>query len=148
MKYNPQNLEETQRIAQDFAEKLSPLEDGALVVGLYGELGAGKTSFTQAVAKKLGVKDVITSPTFVIEKIYDLEGQKFSKLIHIDAYRLEKSEELLKLGWRDITADKNNLILIEWPERVADIIVKHMKVSLRTLDSGEAREINIEELKW
>lgn len=145
MKYDPQNLEETQKIAGDFAEKLSPLESEAVVVGLYGDLGAGKTSFTQAVAKKLGVKDVITSPTFVIEKIYDLEGQKFSKMIHIDAYRLEKSEELLKLGWRDITADKNNLILIEWPERVADIMPKHVKVSLKTLDSGEAREINIEE---
>lgn len=146
MLYNSKNLEETQKIAEDFVTRLEPLEDGARVVGLYGDLGAGKTSFTQAVAKTLGVSDSVTSPTFVIEKIYELSNAaKFTHLIHIDAYRLEKFEELLHLGWKEITSQKNNLILIEWPERVAEIMPLHIKVKLRTLDSGESREIVIEE---
>lgn len=147
MIYKPQNLEETQKIAADFIAGLASLPDRACVVGLYGNLGAGKTSFAQAAAKKLGVKDLVTSPTFVIEKIYDLQDQAFTHLIHIDAYRLEKSSELEHLGWKEIIADKNNLILIEWPENVADIMPLHVKVSLKTLDSGEAREIEIEHLK-
>ncbi len=143
MIYRPSNLLETQKIASDFVSELSPKEDSAFVVGLYGNLGAGKTSFTQGVAKALGVDETVTSPTFVIEKIYELTNQKFTHLIHIDAYRLEKSEELLNLGWKNIISGKNNLILIEWPERVADIMPEHTKIILETLDSGESRKIEI-----
>jgi tRNA threonylcarbamoyladenosine biosynthesis protein TsaE len=141
-------LSEFQKVAEDFALKLSPKKDGALVVGLYGNLGAGKTTFTQTLAKSFGVNETVTSPTFVIEKIYELPkgntAQSFTHLIHIDAYRLDKSEELLQLGWKNIIADKNNLILVEWPERVADVMPKHIKIKLKTLDSGESREIEIE----
>ncbi len=144
MRYVPTNLEETQKIAEDFVSSITPFSDKAFVIGLYGDLGAGKTSFTQAVGKKLGVKDVVTSPTFVIEKIYPLEGQKFSHLIHIDTYRLEKSEELLKLGWNEILKDGGNIILVEWADKVSDIMPEHVKISLKSPDSGEEREIEIE----
>jgi tRNA threonylcarbamoyladenosine biosynthesis protein TsaE len=144
MKYLPKSLNETQKIAEEFVTGLVPLADKATVVGLYGDLGAGKTSFTQGVAKALGVDDAVTSPTFVIEKIYELVEKQFTHLIHIDAYRLEKSEELLHLGWKEIISDKNNLILIEWPERVLDIMPEHIKIYLKTQDSGETREIEIE----
>lgn len=136
------SLEETQKFAEDFVSKLSPPQGRALVVGLYGNLGAGKTTLTQSIAKTLGVSETVTSPTFVIEKIYELVDQKFTHLIHIDAYRLEKSEELLHLGWKEINADKNNLILIEWPERVGDIMPEHIKINLRHVSENE-REIEI-----
>lgn len=142
MIYTSKSLEETQKIAEDFVSNLSPLSDKALVVGLYGNLGAGKTTLTQSIAKLLGVSETVTSPTFVIEKIYELVDQKFTHLIHIDAYRLEKSEELLHLGWKEINADKNNLILIEWPERVGDIMPEHIKINLRHVSENE-REIEI-----
>jgi len=87
MQHNVNNLQEAEKVAQDFALALSPNAEAATVVGLYGDLGAGKTFFTQVVAKTLGVEENIVSPTFVIEKIYELVGQKFSHLIHIDAYR-------------------------------------------------------------
>ncbi len=108
--------------ADEFIKSVHPKKNGAFVVGLSGELGSGKTSFVQCVARALGVTEQITSPTFVIEKIYNLEEQRFEKLIHIDAYRLEKDNELLSIGWNDVVCDTKNLIFIEWPEHVEDVL--------------------------
>lgn len=94
----------------------------ATVVALSGDLGAGKTTFTQAVAKHLGVEGTVVSPTFVIQKRYPLEGQSFRRLIHVDAYRLKEERELDVLGWRELLADPENLILVEWPERVPGLL--------------------------
>ncbi len=135
--------EDNFEVAKNFLEKISP-KNVAVVVGLYGNLGAGKTAFTKAVAKNLGVEDTITSPTFVIEKIYELTGQKFKHLIHIDAYRLEREQELVSLGWHDITANPENLIFIEWPERVEGIMPEHIKILFDTLEDSNSRKIEIE----
>jgi tRNA threonylcarbamoyladenosine biosynthesis protein TsaE len=143
MKYESKNIEETQKIATDFVTGLSPKTDGATVVGLYGNLGAGKTAFTQCVARTLGVVEKVLSPTFVIMKIYELENQAFKHLIHIDAYRMDSSDELAHLGWRDLISDPHNLILIEWPERVADIMPEHIKINLQTLENETSRSIDI-----
>lgn len=142
MKYTADSLEETQRIAQDFISGLKGNDKRATVVGLYGDLGAGKTTFTQGVAKMLGIDENIVSPTFVIEKIYELSNQKFSHFIHIDAYRLDKSEELLHLGWKEIISNPDNLIFLEWPERVIDILPEHIKIYLNHIDEN-SREIEI-----
>lgn len=114
-------LEELQAQAVTFAASLTPKE-GATLVTLSGELGAGKTSFAQGVAKALGVEEHVTSPTFVLEKIYELENQKFSRLVHIDAYRLKGGAELAPLGFDEIMRDSGNLVLLEWPEKVADAL--------------------------
>lgn len=107
----------------------------ATVIGLQGELGSGKTYFAQRFGKILGVKENMVSPTFVIMKSYSINpsnssGQawhRFKKLIHIDAYRLEKEEELLKLGWQEIVKDPENIVLIEWPEKIEGIMPKDSK---------------------
>lgn len=143
MQYITNNLEETQKIAQDFVTGLLPKETGATVVGLYGNLGAGKTAFTQAVARVLGVEEKVASPTFVIEKIYELSGKNFTHLIHIDAYRIEESSELTLLGFQEITSNTKNLILVEWPEKIADIMPEHIKVTLKPLENENSREIAI-----
>lgn len=143
MEYQISNLVEMEKLAQDFVKNLEPNKEGATVVGLYGDLGAGKTFFTQSVAKTFGVEDVIVSPTFVIEKIYELKDQKFTHLIHIDAYRLESSNELLTLGFQKVISDSNNLILIEWPERVEDIMPKHTKIYIKHQENETAREVQI-----
>lgn len=142
MKHLVNNLEEMQKVAKDFALNLLPKNNRATVVGLYGNLGAGKTTFTQGLANAMGVKDNVTSPTFVLEKIYELTNQQFAHLIHIDAYRLEKSQELLHLGWQEIISDHRNLVLIEWPERVADIMPEHIKIKFSHV-SENSREIEI-----
>jgi tRNA threonylcarbamoyladenosine biosynthesis protein TsaE len=120
------SLTQTEQIANDFVATLTP-RTTATIVALHGDLGAGKTTFTQAVARTLGVTDTVTSPTFVIEKIYKLTHQHFSHLIHIDAYRLESGKELETLGWKEISEDPKNLIFIEWPEKVEDILPSTMK---------------------
>lgn len=137
------NLEETEKIARDFVVTLVPKENMATVVGLYGNLGAGKTAFTQCVAKALGVGEKVLSPTFIIEKIYELTDQKFTHLIHIDAYRMDSSDELTHLGWQEIISNPKNLILIEWPERVADIMPEHVKINFKTLENENYRDIDI-----
>ncbi|MES3004995.1 MAG: tRNA (adenosine(37)-N6)-threonylcarbamoyltransferase complex ATPase subunit type 1 TsaE [Patescibacteria group bacterium] len=143
MQYQAKNLEETRKVAESFVNSLVPKESTATVVGLYGNLGAGKTAFTKYVASVLGIYETITSPTFVIEKIYELEKQKFTHLIHIDAYRLKDSGELLHLGWNEILKDKNNLILIEWPEIVLDAMPEHIQVRIQAGDSEDSRNIEI-----
>lgn len=129
------SLEETQKLAHDWLVSLEQLESEALVVGLYGNLGAGKTAFTQAVAKELGIEEPVTSPTFVIEKIYETEHPIFKRLIHVDAYRLEKGKELQALDFEKLVENRNNLIVIEWPENVKDILPKnHHKIHCEFVD--------------
>lgn len=94
----------------------------AIVVGLKGDLGSGKTTFSQSIAEVLGVIEQVTSPTFVIEKIYTAKDSDFKKFVHIDAYRLEDGHELNVLDFKRLIEDEQNLIFIEWPERVADIL--------------------------
>jgi tRNA threonylcarbamoyladenosine biosynthesis protein TsaE len=128
MKILSKSLEETEQIARKFLENISQIKNNkAVTVGFFGDLGSGKTTFTQFVGKLLGVKEVMTSPTFVIEKIYNLDGQfGFEKLIHIDAYRLESGRELLSLNFEETLKDSKNIILIEWPERVEDVLPTDM----------------------
>jgi tRNA threonylcarbamoyladenosine biosynthesis protein TsaE len=114
------DLEELHREAARFARSLVPNASRATLVALSGELGAGKTSFVQGVAETLGVTEPITSPTFVLEKVYELpDGAAFTRLVHIDAYRLEGERSLAPLGFAELAADPGNLILLEWPELVA-----------------------------
>lgn len=142
MKFTTKSEVDNLKIAEDFFNKIN-IKDTAVVVGLYGNLGSGKTTFTKSVAKVLGVTEDITSPTFVIEKVYELQNNKFSHFIHIDAYRLEKEEELVSLGWNEIISDKNNLIFIEWPEKVSGIMPDHIKIKFSALDDPNSREIDI-----
>ena len=99
----------------------------ATVIALQGELGSGKTYFAQQFGKVVGVRENMASPTFVLMKSYSIDWGGFKKLIHIDAYRLEKDEELLNLGWSEIVKNPENIVLIEWPERVENIIPKDAK---------------------
>ena len=122
--------------ATRFIKEISPKTDGATLITLSGELGAGKTAFTKAVAHVLGVEEVVTSPTFVLEKIYalpilDRHSVSFKRLVHIDAYRLEKGADLAPLGFDELMQDASNLILLEWPEKVRDALpMPAVKISI------------------
>ncbi len=122
MKYTLSSLEELKSFAEKVLVENPARETGARVLALSGNLGAGKTAFTKMLAEILGVSGEITSPTFVIMKRYGISHGGFKNLIHIDAYRLESGNELLKLGFQNMLADKENLIVIEWPERVPLVI--------------------------
>jgi tRNA threonylcarbamoyladenosine biosynthesis protein TsaE len=136
--YISKNIAETHAYAENFLRTLVPNTGGATVVCLSGDLGAGKTAFAKELGGLLGIKkEEITSPTFVIEKIYSITHPHFTHFIHIDAYRLLKGSELLSLGWNEIIADTSNLICIEWPERVEEIIPQFaITLSLKFIDEN------------
>lgn len=142
MKVLSKSVAETNKEAEKLAYKLAPLGAKATVVGLYGDLGSGKTTFVQELARALGIIETVTSPTFVIEKIYKLSTEnKFDHLIHIDCYRLEKSAELEVLGFKTILNNSRNLIVIEWPEKIKDILPDdHQEIHFAVVD-GETRRL-------
>jgi tRNA threonylcarbamoyladenosine biosynthesis protein TsaE len=110
--------EEMERVAGTWAARLSPHAMSATVATLSGDLGVGKTTFVRGVLRSLGVTEAVTSPTFVIEKVYEPLRGPWKRVVHIDAYRLHGAHELEVLGWREMCADCDTLILIEWPEMV------------------------------
>jgi tRNA threonylcarbamoyladenosine biosynthesis protein TsaE len=124
MIYKTKSSKETQKIASELVLKLqkSRPQKHAVVIALEGELGAGKTTFVKAFAKKLGIKSHITSPTFVLMKQYPIKKSAFKLLIHIDAYRLTNYKDLLPLGIKELISNPENVILIEWSERVKQIL--------------------------
>jgi len=143
------SAKETEKVAKSFVEEVARAErarrnnQNALIVGLYGELGSGKTTFVKGIAKAFGFKKMVTSPTFVIEKIYALKDKNFERLIHIDAYRLKSGKELLRLGWEEISKNSKNIIFIEWPENIKNILTKNkQKIYFRFIDEN-TREIEI-----
>lgn len=106
-RYISNSLEETEKIAEDFAKTL---KSGDIVL-LSGDLGAGKTQFTKGVAKGLGINDTIPSPTFTIMNSYE------NRLFHFDLYRLHSFEELINIGAEEFLYS-NGISILEWPECV------------------------------
>ena len=97
---------------------------GALVLALQGELGSGKTTFVQGLAKELNLKEKVLSPTFVIMKRFATGDPRWANLYHLDCYRIGNAKDLDFFNFKEILADKNNLVVIEWAERVKDILPK------------------------
>ncbi len=111
---------ETQKVGKFLAEEIikeKKEKNKAVIIALEGDLGGGKTTFVQGFAKGLGIKQRITSPTFVIMKKYDF-------LYHIDCYRIE-DKDLLELDFKEIIDNKHNLVVIEWAEKVKKILPKN-----------------------
>ncbi len=131
--------EETKIIARDFAKKIP----AASVVALHGDLGAGKTSFSAGVLAALGAVGPFQSPTFVIMHRYDLatpSAQGIRRVYHIDAYRIDDPDDLVRLGFEEWTSDSEGLVLIEWPERVESLLPEHaVAVSFETVSETERR---------
>ena len=97
----------------------------ALVIALKGELGSGKTTFSQGLARALGIKHPITSPTFLLIKNYEKKIGGYKRLYHMDCYRIKAKKELLNLNFKNIVADSKNIILIEWADKIKKIVPKN-----------------------
>ena len=139
MKKISKHTAHTEKLAKEFVNKISKTKNKvACVVGLYGDLGAGKTTFTQYVAKELGIKKKVASPTFVVMKRYPLKHEMFKNFYHLDAYRLKNEKELLSLGWKETISNPENIVFIEWPELVKKAMPKkHYKIKIKHLKEGE-----------
>ena len=138
MQFLSKSPKETQKSAEVLAKEIvrkASQKRTAFVLGLEGELGTGKTTFVKGFAKALGVKHKIASPTFVLMKNYSLKLKAYSNLCHIDAYRLKDHKDLIKLGIKETFSDPQNLILIEWSDRVKKILPKnYLKIHIDHID--------------
>ena len=137
-KYTTKDLKETQKVGREFARYLSSRRKRgsvAVVLGLSGNLGGGKTTFLQGFAKGIGIKEKILSPTFVIMK-------KFKNFYHIDCYRLKNSKDILDLGWKEIIENPENIIAVEWPEKVKTLLPKDTILIKFKFINQDTREIN------
>ncbi|MDQ5912278.1 MAG: tRNA threonylcarbamoyladenosine biosynthesis protein TsaE [Patescibacteria group bacterium] len=139
------SVEELELFAMSFlselCETLLTNTTGSKVFGLSGDLGAGKTTFSKAVAKELGIQEVVTSPTFGIQKQYKVLNPKyseiFSEFVHIDAYRIENIKETEPLRFIELFQRSNTLIFIEWPEKIAEILPKDtIMLSFESIDEN------------
>lgn len=141
------SLLEMNELAAEVVAKLpKELGDKAHMIALEGDLGAGKTTFTQALARTLQISDNVTSPTFVLEKIYQIPFTAevpFTHLIHIDCYRFLTPNEVLQIGWSRIIAEPHNLILVEWPELIGEYLPNWAeKISFKFIDE-QTREVKL-----
>lgn len=111
--------ENTKNLAKEIWQKYETHRGKrAIVLALQGEMGTGKTIFTKGLARAMGITEIVTSPTYALENEYTTGGDK---LFHIDAWRLEKPDELRALGFEDLIKNKS-VVSIEWAERVSDMV--------------------------
>ncbi len=129
IEFKTENKKETQKIASVLAKEIVKHISGhAFVVGLVGDLGSGKTTFTQGFAAGLGIKEKIKSPTFILMQVFNVPRRKksaqYKNFIHIDAYRIAHKKELLHFGLKEMFRDPHNIILIEWADRIKSLLLK------------------------
>lgn len=149
--YITKSANATKKLGEETAREVlkSPLRETATILALSGNLGGGKTTFLQGFAKGLGVKEKILSPTFVIYKKFKIrssnvkssslnsaelqraessgsksEAQKFENFYHFDCYRINKPEEILELGFKEIILNPLNIVAIEWSEKIRKVLPK------------------------
>jgi len=127
--------EETEAVGENLGKTLSP----GTVIAYRGELGAGKTAFTRGLARGLGCRETVTSPTYTIVNEY-LGGRL--PLFHFDMYRLQSSDDLWDIGWEDYL-DRGGVCAVEWSENVADAMEGAVTVSITRVDDN-TRDIEIE----
>lgn len=141
--YTVNNLDDFKSFVEKFLQTIKQKET-ALIIALSGNLGAGKTTLVQFAAEYFNITENITSPTFVIQKEYEIEYHHFlKKMIHVDAYRLENASELEYLGWDENINNPDNIIFIEWPEQVSGINMPNVTtINIKILEN-DIREIEI-----
>lgn len=130
-------LEDTAQIAAMLAKKVNP----GCVVALVGQMGAGKTAFSKAFAKALGINQTVNSPTFNILNTYD-DGR--IPMYHFDAYRIEESEEMYEIGFEEYIYG-NGVCVIEWADVIKDILPRNYILVKIDVFGENKRIITIEE---
>lgn len=135
MEFITNSPEETEAVGAALGAVLKP----NTVLAYQGDLGAGKTAFTRGLARGLGAKDRVTSPTYTIVNEY-LSGRL--PLFHFDMYRLESADDLWDIGWEDYLL-RGGICAVEWSENVADALEEPVYVRLEKLGEN-TRRITVE----
>jgi len=134
------SAEETKKVAINLAEELKKqsLLKHAFIIALKGSLGSGKTTFIQGLAAGLGIKESVLSPTFLILKQFPISFRGYKNFYHIDAYRLKNPKELSELGFRDLLNNPENIIAIEWADKIKKIMPKKvLKIKFTNLGKNK-----------
>lgn len=151
-KFVTNSFKETQKVAAGLAAQILRRKQTkqAVVLALSGDLGAGKTTFLQGFAQGLGIAEVVNSPTFTVMKKYRIpvspagrQDEKYKNFYHIDCYRLESPEEILVLGFEEIISDPENIVAVEWAEKIGNLLPKNsISIKSRHLEENK-RELTI-----
>jgi len=166
--YTTNSAIETQDLGKKFAGEILQKQQkesvqqtrGAFVLALKGELGSGKTTFLQGFAKGLGIKEKILSPTYVIMKKFritnmdsfghdraemkPMKNNDFCQFYHIDCYRIENEKDILEIGFNEIISNPRNVVAIEWPERIKNVLPKNtLWLDFEFIDKNK-REIRLD----
>lgn len=136
-KFLTDSPEKTKKLGEILAQSLM----NSVLICLSGDLGGGKTTFAQGFARGLGIKEKITSPSFVLMKRYLLKKKGLKYFYHFDCYRLRKSEEILVLGWEEILGD-NNIVLVEWADKIEEYLPKgRIEIKFEVLEERKRKII-------
>ncbi len=140
MRFETRGEGETWDVARRFAEALRPGD----VVCLEGDLGSGKTTFTQGLCAALGAKRAVVSPTFCI--VSEHPAERFL-VVHMDLYRLQGEDDVLQVGWEDYLS-RGAVLVVEWPDRAGSLIPADAKrVRFSYGDAEGERIIEVEGLR-
>lgn len=135
MKYIVAQVEDWDRVASAVAARLKP----GMVIALSGPLGAGKTTFVQALSRVLGAKGLPRSPTFSLVRTYRLRPttSHIHTLVHVDTYRIEDEKDVLPLGLDEYLGDAQSVVVIEWAERIPEFLRRSgAKILTMTIEAG------------
>src|SRR5882724_3045198 len=134
----------TQKFGEEFAKTLK----GGEILALHGDLGSGKTTFIQGLAKGLGINKKIISPTFIIMRTYAVQVKnqksKIKNFYHVDLYRIENEKDIEGIGLLELMNDPENIIAIEWPEKIENLLPEKRNDLFFTYLDDQKREIIIE----
>jgi len=143
MEFISNSEQETLQFAQKYAKDLKPGQ----ILGLIGELGAGKTLFTKGLADGLGINQNVSSPTFNLMRLYAINSPEANKDIkkfcHIDAYRVESEYEVIDVGVEDYMGMDDSITVIEWAERIKDILPRRTTYINFEIKGNTQRKITI-----
>lgn len=125
-------------------KKIAKTLKGSEVIGLIGDLGTGKTIFTKGLAAGLGIKQNINSPTFVLMRVYKIRSQKseVKNFVHIDAYRLKSTQDLIAIGGQEYFNRPNTITVIEWADKIKKVLPKKTRLIKITIKGKNRRQIN------
>lgn len=137
MKKLSKKAEETLKLGESIGKKLK----SGSVLALKGDLGGGKTTFTKGIAKGMGIKEEVTSPSFTLMKIYKT---KEGSLYHFDFYRIDSPKDMAGYELEEALRDEKGIVIVEWAEKIETVLPKEKLVVKFKYINEDSRELTLD----